>query len=126
MTFQVIKTTQIPEQSIKWLEGTLARTPLNIETAESIVAACNNEVYLIIDGDKIYGSIFMFLFEAGGKRFLNILAIGGIELSGWSKLFRKYIRDLLDQEKADLWIMTGSKAWARIFGLKTVGYIYTM
>lgn len=125
MMYQIIKTSEIPEQSIKWLEGTLARTPMNIETAESIMAFCNNEVYLIKDGDKLCGSVFMVFVRPKDKWLLNIVAIGGTGISRWRKQFRAYVKELVEQKDAELCIMTGSKAWGRIFELKTVGYIYT-
>lgn len=126
MTFQIIKTNEIPLQSIEWLKGTLARTPMNIETAESIISACNNEVYLVKKDNEVRGSVFMVFIKPRDKLFLNIVAIGGIGIGQWRLQFREYVKNLLEINNAELCIMTGSKAWGRIFNLKTVGYIYTV
>lgn len=122
MTFQIQKTKEIPPIAIEWLKASFIRNPMNIETVESILSATENEVYLIKEGDEIYGAVFMVYV---GK-YLNIISFNGKNIMKWKDFFKNYIQTVLEETNSELCIMAQSNAWVRIFGLKTIGYIYSL
>lgn len=119
----------LPSAAIELLDKACQRTPANILPLEEILARAKmgiGQIYIINDGHKLLGILYLMIFPNATGGVLNIPMMGAKNLMAWKDDLRNFVRKVvINNNIKDLCIIT-RPGWGKLFPeLKESGTVYT-